>query len=237
MEWNDQGILLAVRAHGESAAIIDVLTQRHGRHAGLVRGGSSRKFAALLQPGNLLSLSWKARLEEQLGSFSVELKRANSGHILSSRQKLYGFNALSAMLARYLPEREVNESIFGAVVDILSRYQSELFWQHKYCLFELEFLNALGYGLDLSQCAATGQSDDLAYVSPKTGRAVSRDGAKGWENRLLVFPEFLQQDELRPISSTEFRQSLTLSGYFFAKHVPVTPPKLPEARLRFSDIV
>ncbi|MBL1436204.1 MAG: DNA repair protein RecO [Rhodobacteraceae bacterium] len=237
MEWQDQGVLLTVRRHGEGAAIIEVLTEAHGRHAGLVRGGGSRKSGALLQPGNHLAITWKARLEDQLGSFTVELKRSHSADLLSSRLKLYGFNALSAMLTRYLPEREPNPAIFFAILDLLKRFSSDENWQHRYCLLELELLNSLGYGIDLSQCAVTGQHHDLTHVSPKSGRAVSRLSAMGWEDKLLSFPDFLQAESLTNISSEEFRQSLKLSGYFFEKHVPINPPKLPEARLRFADVV
>ncbi len=237
MEWQDQGVLLIVRRHGEGSAIIEVLTEAHGRHAGLVRGGGSRKSAALLQPGNLLAITWKARLEDQLGSFSVELKHSHSVDLLSSRLKLYGFNALSAMLTRYLPEREPNPAIFSAILDLLKRFNTDENWQHRYCLLELELLNALGYGIELNQCAVTGQHHDLTHVSPKSGHAVSRATALGWEHKLLSFPSFLQAKNLTTISSEEFRQSLKLSGYFFEKHVPINPPKLPEARLRFADIV
>lgn len=237
MEWQDHGILLSVRRHGEGAAIIEVMTKAHGRHAGLVRGGGSRKSAALLQPGNWLSLTWRARLEDQLGSFNVEPKKAFSASLLSDRLKLFGFNALSAMLARYVPEREPNPDLFEACLDLMARFQSGENWQHCYCKLELEMLNALGYGIDLSQCAVTGQQHDLTHVSPKSGRAVSRETAKGWEDRLLVYPGFLVAESLVPITSEEFRQSLRLSGYFFEKHVPVDPPKLPEARVRFADMV
>jgi len=237
MEWQDQGVLLSVRRHGEGAAIIEVLSEFHGRHAGLVRGGGSRKSAALLQPGNLLALTWRARLEDQLGSFIIELNHAHSATLLSSRLRLYAFNALAAMLVHYLPEREPNTAVFHAVIDLLSRLSSDDNWQHRYCLLELEMLNTLGYGIDLSQCAVSGQTFDLTHVSPKSGRAVSRGSARGWEDKLLSYPAFLQQDTLTKISSEEFRKSLRLSGYFFEKHVPISPPKLPEARLRFAEIV
>ena len=237
MEWQDQGILLSVRRFGESAAIIEVLTETHGRHAGLVRGGGSRKLAALLPSGNLLQLTWRARLEDQLGSFSVELTNALSVALLSSRLKLYGFNALSSMLIGYLPEREPNTEIFEGCIDVLERIRSDDNWQHRYCLLELQMLNALGYAIDLEQCAVTGQQHDLTHVSPKSGRAVSRETALGWEDKLLVYPRFLSQEKLVEISAEEFRQSLRLSGYFFEKYMPVTPPKLPEARQRLADIV
>ncbi len=237
MEWQDHGTVLSVRRHGEGSAIIEVLTEAHGRHAGLVRGGGSRKSVALLQPGNQLSLTWRARLEDQLGSFTAELDNARSAMLLSSRRKLYAFNALAAMLVRYLPEREPNARLYAACQDLLARLFADEHWQHRYCLFELEMLEAIGYGVDLSCCAVSGQRDDLTHVSPKSARAVSREAAKGWEDRLLIFPRFLQKSAPGEISSEEFRQSLRLSGYFFQKFVPVVPPNLPEARMRLLDVV
>ena len=237
MEWQDQGILLSVRRHGEGAAIIDVFTELHGRHSGLVRGGGSRKAAALLQPGNQLSLSWRARLENQLGSFSVELKQARSAMLLSTRQKLYGFNALSAMLNKYLPEREPNHGLYCACLDLLEHIQNTETWQHRYGFFELKMLETMGYGLDLSRCAVTGQAHDLMYVSPKSGRAVSREAAIGWEDKLLILPAFLLPSSAGDISTADIRAALRLSGHFFEKFVPVHPPELPKARSRFFDMV
>ncbi len=226
-----------MRRHGESAAIIDVFTAHHGRHAGLVRGGASRKHAVILQPGALLSLTWRARLEDQLGSFSVELITSNSAALLADRLKLYSFNALASMLSRYLPEREPNPKLFESCLDLLARLQNGAYWQHRYCIFELEFLESLGYGIDLSQCAVTAQTIDLAFVSPVSGRAVSREGAIGYEDRLLPFPAFLQRHQLAEITVSEFSDSLKLTGYFFEKRVPTTPPRLPEARHRFATMV
>jgi len=237
MEWQDQGILLSVRRHGEGAAIVEVLTEQHGRHAGLVRGGGSRKSAALLQPGNQLALTWRARLEDQLGSFNAELLQARSAALLSQRIKLYGFNALSAMLMNYLPEREPNAGLYEACQNLLTRLQADEFWQHRYCVFELEMLEAIGYGIDVSACAVTGQAHDLTHVSPKSGRAVSAVGAKGWEDRLLPLPAFLSLRNLGDISREDFRDALRLSGYFFEKFVPTTSPSLPQARLRLLDVV
>ena len=237
MEWQDQGVLLSVRRYGESAAIIEVFTEHHGRHAGLVRGGGSRKSAGLLQAGTQLSLAWRARLEDQLGTFSVELKSSRSAALLSERSKLYAFNALSAMLSRYLPEREPELGLYHSCIDLLNRFENNEFWQHKFCLFELEFLGALGYGIDLSECAVSGQTHDLTYVSPKSGRAVGAEAAQGYEDRLLVYPAFLQVPELRQISASEFQDSLKLSGHFFEKWIPTRQPNLPEARQRLLELV
>ena len=237
MEWQDQGVLLNIRRHGESAAIIAVFSEHHGLHSGLVRGGGSRKMAAMLQPGAQLSLTWRARLEDQLGSFSVELIKSRSATFLSERLKLYAFNALSAMLAAYLPEREKNEALFQSFMDLLLRMEVDNKWQHKYCLFEMEFLSTLGYGIDINTCAVTGQHTDLKYVSPKSGRAVCLEAAKGFEPKLLSLPAFLQGAEMQDISNVEFQHAIHLTGYFFEKWVPLPKPGLPSARLRLDAIV
>lgn len=237
MEWQDQGVLLSVRRHGESAAIIEVLSEHHGRHAGLVRGGGARKNAALLQTGTQLSLTWRARLEDQLGSFTVELLRSRAAALLADRQKLYAFNAISAMFVRYLPEREPNRDLYNGFIDLLTRLQGDDFWQHRFCRLELELLESLGYGVDLSSCAVSGQTDDLTHVSPKSGRAVSRESAHGWEDRLLQYPAFLQQETLARITPAEFKASLLLSGHFFEKWIPSSPAGLPESRRRLLEVV
>jgi len=237
MEWQDQGVLLTVRRHGESSAIVEVLTEYHGRHAGLIRGGGSKKVAAMLQPGTQLALTWRARLEDQLGTFTVEQLLSRSAMLLSDRNKLYAFNALVSMLTKYLPEREPNENLYSGCIDLLARFQLNDFWQHRYCIFELQLLEELGYGIDLSECAVTAQPSDLAYVSPKSGRAVSRGAAMGWEAKLLAFPAFLKDAELRDIPPNEFKESLALTGHFFKSRFPDGKQELPEARMRFAEMV
>ncbi len=237
MEWQDQGVLLNVRRHGESAAIIEVLTETHGLHAGLVRGGGSRKMGALLQPGTQLALSWRARLEGQLGSFSVELISSRSFTLLTDRKKLYTFNALSAMLSKYMPEREPNTQLYHGGLEVLARLHADDHWQHCYCRFELQLLEVLGYGLDLSRCAVSAETTQLHYVSPKSGRAVGKAAAVGYEPRLLPLPDPLRSAEMRAISVPEFTGSLKLTGYFFDKWIPTARPGLPEPRLRLLELL
>ncbi len=236
MEWTDQGILLSVRRHGEGAAIIKVLTEHHGHHAGLVRGGGSRKMASMLQAGNQMSLTWRARIEDQLGTFSVELLKARSGSFISDKKKLFLFNALSAMLARYLPEREPNVVLYDACIELLDLMQHSDYWQHRYCLLEFEMLDALGYGADRFFCAVTGIDYDLRYISPMSGRAVSRKGAQGYEKRLLPYPKMFTRAKLSAIPEGEFYESLRVSGYFFENKIPTVKGQLPQARQRLMDL-
>ncbi|MCF6272130.1 MAG: DNA repair protein RecO [Rhodobacteraceae bacterium] len=237
MEWQDQGVLLNVRRHGENAAIIEVLTKNHGRHAGLVHGGASKKSAALLQAGTQLSLTWRARLEDQLGSFSAELLSSRSVALLTHKQNLYAFNALSAMFLRYLPEREPNPRLYSSVLSLLEAMVDGQEWHAGYCFLELQLLTELGYGLELSCCVVSGQTTDLAYISPKSGCAVSTKSARGFESRLLKFPDFLQSDNPTSISAKDFYNALLLTGHFFQKWIPTHTPELPKARQRLADFL
>jgi DNA repair protein RecO (recombination protein O) len=197
MEWTDNGIVLSARRHGESGSILDVLTRAHGRHAGLVRGSKNR---ALLQAGNGLMVHWRARLEDHLGSFTLELAQARAGALMEGRDALMGLNAFSAVAGAALPERLAYPAVFDAAEILLGAMMQSDFghWGPLYVRWEAGLLEALGFGLDLSQCAATGQTDDLIYVSPKSGRAVSRGPGADYAQRLLALPGFLLGGLERP---------------------------------------
>src|ERR1700761_4428408 len=190
MEWTDSGIVLSSRAYGETGIIADVLTREHGRHQGLVRGS---KMRATLQPGNGLSLTWRARLPEQLGSYTVELARARAGALMGHRDSLTGLNAFCTVAAVALPEHQAHAPLHNVAEILLDAMAAEDFahWGPLYVRWEAGLLDALGFGLDLSQCAATGATEDLIYVSPRTGRAVSRGAGAEYASRLLPLPRFL----------------------------------------------
>ena len=176
MEWSDDAIVLSSRAHGENGAILELLTRDHGRHAGLVRGGASRRVKPTLQPGNSVHVQWRARLEEHLGSFICELARARAGELMDSRERLAGLNAFTAILGAAMPERQAHAPVFRGAEILLDAMVAHdaAHWLPLYIRWEAGLLEDLGFGLDLRECAATGAKDDLIYVSPKTGRAVSR---------------------------------------------------------------
>jgi len=235
MEWRDQGIMLNLRRHGESSAIIDVFTENHGRHAGIVRGGASRKTAPILQPGAQLDLLWRARLEDHLGTYQVEPLRSRAAAAMSGRLALAGLNTVTGLLAFCLPEREVHGALYArseALLDLLG--QNDI-WPLAYLKWELALLDEMGFGLDLSTCAVTGQSEGLVYVSPKSGRAVSAKGAGEWAYRMLPLPPCLRG--VGPAPDDEVMQSLKTTGYFLMhKLAPVLAGKpLPEARARFVE--
>jgi DNA repair protein RecO (recombination protein O) len=235
MEWTDAGIVLSARRHGESGSILDLLTREHGRHAGLVRGSKNR---ALLQAGNGLVVHWRARLEDHLGSFTLELAQARAGALMEGRGALMGLNAFTAMAGAALPERLAYPSLFDAAEILLAAMMESDFahWGPLYVRWEAGLLEALGFGLDLSQCAATGLTSDLIYVSPKSGRAVSRGPGADYAPRLLALPGFLAgTQEIPDLAAT--RAGLALTGHFLAERVlKPSGREMPAARLRLDSL-
>lgn len=234
MEWRDQGTLLSVRKHGETSAIIEVFTPGHGRHAGVVRGGVSRKIAPILQPGAQLDVAWRARLDEHIGAFTVEPLKSRAS-VMSDRRALAALNAITALLAFALPEREPHPQLYEQTIAMLDLLSTSQDWPVGYLQWERALLEELGYGLDLGACAVTGDRDDLVYVSPKTGRAVSAEGAGGWADRLLPLP-----DELLGVVTEDLAgvgDGLRTTGHFLTHglaHALGDRP-LPEARARLVD--
>lgn len=235
IEWRDEGLVLAVRPHGETSAILEVLTRGHGRHAGVVRGGASRRLAAALQPGTGLALEWRARLEDHIGSFTVEPLRSRA-HLLSDRLALAGLMSACALLRAALPEREPQPALWTATLDLFDRLGTPG-WTSAYLRWELRLLDGLGYGLDLTACAVTGATEGLAYVSPKTGRAVTRAGAGDWADRLLPLPQGI--GGAATLAPESIAQGLALTGHFLDRGLrPVLQDKpLPEARVRLVDLL
>lgn len=233
MQWRDTGILLSMRRHGETSAIIDVFTERHGRHAGVVRGGASRKVAPILQPGAQLDLAWQARLEDHIGAFRVEPLRSRAAAALGGRLALAGLNAVTALIAFALPEREAHPRLYRHTERLLDLLGQDEVWPLAYLGWEMALLDETGFGLDLDRCAVTGTTEGLVFVSPKTGRAVSRAGAGEWSDRLLPLPPCLRREG--PAPDDDVAAGLRLTGHFLtAKLAPALGHKpLPEARDRF----
>jgi DNA repair protein RecO (recombination protein O) len=234
MEWRDSGFVLAARRHGETAAIVEILTAEHGRHAGFVRGGQSPKRRALLQPGNAVAMTWRARLPEHLGTLECELVRAHAARFLDDPERLAALAAASSLVAATVPEREPHPDIHNSFAALVEALDSGEDWAASYVIWECELLAALGYGLDLSCCAVTGTTDDLVYVSPRTGRAVSREAGREYRDKLLPLPGFLVRDgaaEPRAVVA-----GLTLTGYFLDRHLMQPQGRtLPETRERLVE--
>lgn len=237
MDWTDEGALIAVRPHGENAAIIEVFTAGHGRHAGVVRGGTSRRMAPLLQPGAQLAVEWRARLEEHLGSYRVELVKSRTATTMAERRTLYGLGAACAMLSFALPEREPHPGLYAASLRLLDAFGTDPRWPVLYLLWEKALLEELGFALDLSQCAATGAREDLAYVSPRSGRAVSRAGAGDWADRLLPLPAILRGEQAA--SPQDVLAGLRTTGHFLEHRLAhsLGDRPLPAARARLVALL
>lgn len=218
MEWRDEGIVLATRKHGETSAILEVMTSRHGRHLGLVRGGRSRRMQPVLQSGNRLELSWRARLDEHLGSFLVEPIAMNAALLMASRPAVHGLQMLASHL-RLLPERDPHPAIYETLNIIIGHLDDPASAAELIVRFELLLLEELGFGLDLSRCAATGQRDDLIYVSPKSAQAVSREAGQPWAGRLLDLPAFLIAKPGMRADWPALDAAFRLTGHFFNRHV------------------
>ena len=236
MDWREEGVLLAVRKHGETSAIIDVFTEGHGRHAGVVRGGTSRKIAPILQPGAQIDVAWRARLEDHLGAFTVEPVRSRAD-LMGARDTLAAMNAVTSLLSFVLPERETHANLYRRTLAVLDMIGNGDFWRLGYLRWELALLDDLGFGLDLGRCAVTDRSDNLVFVSPKSGRAVSRAGAGEWADRMLpLSPALVGMGEG---GDRDILDGLQVTGHFLGQHFAPTlgDRPLPAARQRFIDLI
>lgn len=235
MEWKEHAFILGIKQHGETSAIAEVMTRDHGRHMGIVKGGRSRRMSAVLQPGNKVDAEWRARLDEHLGIFRIEAIDFNASQIMISPYALYGLQLAAAHL-RLLPERDPYPILFDILQLIIDNFDDLLVTGELLVRFEMRLLEALGFGLDLTQCAATGTHENLIYVSPKSARAVSREAGEPWKDKLIFLPEFLVKKNTRPNSYDDIFQGFSLTGYFLARHVwearGLEPPEVRNGFIR-----
>jgi DNA repair protein RecO (recombination protein O) len=249
MEWRDQGLVLSTRKYGESAVIASLLSPDQGRHLGLIRGGQSRRRQGVLQPGNLVDAVWRARLEAHLGTYTLEPVHDFAARVLDDPLRLKGLAAAMALLDASLAEREAHAAIFHDTVALLREMEKvdtraegqggdtlAPDWAVAYVRWEVSLLECLGFGLDLSCCAATGTTDELTYVSPRSGRVVSAAAGAPYKEKLLRLPAFLQGDPGDPVGRGEIAAGLRLTGYFLNHHHFVGEGRqMPASRVRFVD--
>jgi DNA repair protein RecO (recombination protein O) len=234
LEWRDEGLVIGVKRHGETSAIIEALTKAHGRHLGLVRGGRSARLQSLLQPGNSLGLVWRARLDEHLGAYAIEPLNLRAGRLIASGLALAGVSYLGALL-RLLPERDPHESLHEALEIIADHLDLADVAPTLIARFELQVLAECGFQLDLERCAASGSREDLIYVSPKSGRAISATAGAPWRDRLLALPAFLRvADALTAPTAGDLADAFRLTGFFLERDLfgPRGLP-MPDARRAF----
>jgi DNA repair protein RecO (recombination protein O) len=218
MEWREEGIVVGTKRHGETAVILDVFTRGRGHWHGLVRGGRSRRLRPVLQPGNLVQAAWRARLEEHLGSFTVEPLALKVAGFIDDPFKLAGLTTLTA-LVQLLPEREPHERLYDAMQTVLGALEDDDVWPTLAVRWEMGLLDDLGFGLDLEKCAATGLTEDLIYVSPKSGRAVSAEAGLPYREKLFQLPGFLKSAPNSEVTNQDVLHGFALTGHFLRRHL------------------
>ncbi len=237
MQWSDEGFVLGIRRHGETSAILELMTRNHGRHLGLVRGGAGSRMRPVLQPGNAVRAQWHARLDEHLGTYTIEPLELRAGSFFSDAYAVFAVTHL-ATLARLLPERDPHENIYEGLETIVDHLADAQTCAALIVRFEILMLSELGFGLDLQSCAATGADTDLIYVSPKSGRAVSREAGAPWHDRLLALPAYVTNGAGSGASARDIADGFSLTGFFLSRHV--LEPRgmtLPDARTHFIQAV
>jgi DNA repair protein RecO (recombination protein O) len=238
MHWSEPGIVLAVRRHGESALVAHLMTRERGRHAGLVHGGQGRRGRTVFQVGNAVQVTWRARLEDQLGTYAGELIQGHAARVIEDPLRLGCLAAAAAMAAAALPEREPHPNAYDGFAALLDALDRDAGWATSYARWELDLLAELGFGLDLSRCAATGASEDLIYVSPKSGQAVSRAAGEPYRRQLLPLPRFLCDAASAGADAprADVLDALRLTEFFWERRVfQPNGRKMPAARTRFID--
>ena len=219
MEWAEEGIVLGTRRHGETSAVAEILTRSRGRHAGLVRGGRSRQMRPVLQPGNRVEAHWRARIEDQLGTYTVEPVSAIAARVIDQPRALLALGYMTSLLM-LLAERDPHPRLYDAFSATLERLLDASALPLAVLRFEQVMLDEFGFGLDLAACAVTGQVSNLAYVSPRTGRAVSVEAGAPYAERLLRLPACLlagAQDET--VSAEDVAAGFALTGHFLDRHL------------------
>lgn len=237
MEFSDDGIVLLARAHGETSAVAEIFTPHHGRWAGLVYGGQGRSKTPILQPGNGVRATWKGRLADSLGHFTLELTHARTGELMQDRLSLAGLSAACALAAATLPEREAHARAYHTMRILFDHLDEIEIWPALMARWELGLLADLGFGLTLDRCAATGSTENLVYVSPKSACAVSLEAGEPYKDRLLSLPAFLK-DASAEAGPEDARAALAMTAYFIETRILYpTDRQLPEARRRLDGLL
>ncbi|MCF3936337.1 DNA repair protein RecO [Acuticoccus sp. M5D2P5] len=235
MEWRGEALILSTRPLGESSKIVELLSAERGRTVGLVRGARSKTMRALVQPGNIVTATWRARLDDQLGTLALEMAEARAGLVMQSAWGAFGLGSMASLLA-FLPERDPHPRLYAAANALISAFALAPAAGEAGVRFEIILLEEFGFGLDLTRCAATGTREDLAYVSPRTGRAVCRAAGEPYRDRLFPLPAFLASDA--PVDAEAVAAGFRMTGHFIAAHVAALVDKaVPEPRERFVRAV
>lgn len=233
ISWQDTGIVLSVRPHGENGGIVTLLTQKHGRTAGYVYGATSTRVRGTLETGNLVSAQWQAKSHDQLGSFTLELEQSFAARVMHDPAKLTALQSACALADKTLPENESHPGVYEGLLALLASFETEV-WAVAYIYWEIGLLKELGFGLDLGKCVSTGSANNLLYVSPKSGCAVSASAGEEYKDRLLLLPSFLRGEA--GMEDADILNGLRLTGHFLLHRVfSQANSNLPEPRLRLEE--
>lgn len=233
LEWEDSGIILSVRGHGEAGGVASILTRDHGRAMGYVYGATSTKNRGMLEAGNLVSIHWQAKSQDQLGTFTLELEKSHAADVMDDPVKLTAMQSACALADKTLPEREKHAGVYEGMRALMASFATDI-WAPTYIYWEIGLLRELGFGLDLSKCAATGAIEELIYVSPKSGCAVSASAGAIYKEKLLHLPGFLRGAGV--FEDQDILNGLKLTGHFFLHRVfSQANTNLPEPRLRLEE--
>ena len=236
MKWQDRGIIVSIKKYGESSLILNLLTENHGLHSGLVRNSISKKNRNIYQIGNICSVEWTGRLEDQLGYYKSETENSISHNIINNSLKIDLLMSISALINLFLADRQANSTLFIETLNLINYLNNKgEYWLSMYIKWELIFLSELGFGLDLKVCVVTGLKHDLSYVSPKSGRAVSKKGAGKWKNKLFLLPNFITKDNEDTIDKNELLNAMKITTFFLNRYGVSIGLKLPDVRDRFTN--
>lgn len=231
--WQDQGIVLSVRPHGENGAVVALLTEQNGRHAGYVHGARSSKQQGVCEPGNLVEVVWTSRVSDQLGTYALTTLKPYAARVMDDPLKLSALQSACALCDQTLPERDVHQGLFqglGALLEVIQDHDDPGIWGAAYVMWEIALLRELGFALDLSRCAGGGDPGQLAYISPKTGCAVSYQAGEPYKDKLLRLPGFLKPNGGAG-DTGDVVTGLALTAYFLEHRVFIHSTQgLPGAR-------
>lgn len=236
MKWQDKGIVVSIKKYGENSLILNLFTQNHGLHAGLVKYSNKRNNKDIYQIGNIFNIEWSGRLEDQLGYYKSEILNSISYNVISNQLKIDALITISSLIDKLLAERQVHSTLFKETLDFIYYLNNnEKFWIEKYIHWELKFLSELGFGLDLTNCVVTGSNSNLKFVSPKSGRAVSETGAGEWKNKLFPLPRFFLSNNENNYDKNELLKGINITTFFLNRYVSSLGLKLPDIRDRFTN--
>ena len=237
MRWESNGLILNFSKYNEKSYILEIFTEEHGKHKGIIRGLHSKNKRSIIEPGNEVFATWSGRLETHLGNYNVEPIKLWSSHVLQFKDKLSAISSICSLISLTMAERQPNPIIYFSskkLIEIVASKRED--WIREYVFWEMQLLSEIGYGLDLERCAVTSKSSNLVYVSPSSGRAVTNEGAGDFRNKLLPLPKFMT-DFKANYDNDDIYNALNLTEFFFKKRFFLSNNlNFPQSRNRLKEL-